>query len=64
MPYLSREKVEGIAARIVNAYWTLTSQAGAEKRNCPEILAQKLLSMKVECRILSRNGSALRNDSV
>lgn len=59
MPYLSREKIEGIAARVVDAYWRLNSQAGAEKRICPEILAQKLLGLKVEYRTLSRNGSIL-----
>ena len=59
MPYLSREKIEGIAARVVDAYRRLNSQAGAEKRICPEILAQKLLGLKVEYRTLSRNGSIL-----
>ena len=43
MPYLSREKIEGIAARVVDAYWRLNSQAGAEKRICPEILAHTIL---------------------
>lgn len=59
MPYLSREKIEGIAARIVDTYWKLTSQSSTEKRICPEILAQKLLGLKVEYRTLSRNGSIL-----
>ena len=53
MPYLSREKIEGIAARVVDAYWKLTSQSSTEKRICPEILAQKLLGLKVEYRTLS-----------
>ena len=63
MPYLSREKIEGIAARVVDAYWRLNSQAGAEKRICPEILAQKLLGLKVEYRTLSRNGVRVYEDN-
>lgn len=59
MPYLSREKIERIAARVVDAYWRLESQADTEKRIFPEILAQKLLGLKVEYRTLSRNGSIL-----
>ena len=34
MPYLSREQIEGIAARVVDAYWKLTSQSSTEKRIC------------------------------
>ena len=59
MPYLSREQIEGIAARVVDAYWRLTSQSSTNKRICPEILAQKLLGLKVEYHTLSRNGSIL-----
>lgn len=59
MPYLSREKIEEIAARVVDAYWKLTSQTGTDKRICSEILSQKLLGLKMECRTLSRNGSIL-----
>ena len=60
MPYLSRAGIEQIASRVVNAYWRLGSQDSVTGgRICPEILAQKLLGLKVEYRTLTRNGSIL-----
>ena len=60
MPYLSRGKIEQIASRVVTAYSGAEPQASSTGgRICPEILAQKLLGLKVEYRSLSRNGSIL-----
>ena len=60
MPYLSRGKIEQIASRVVTAYCGAEPQASSTGgRICPEILAQKLLGLKVEYRSLSRNGSIL-----
>lgn len=60
MPYLSSAKIEQIASRVVNAYWGIGPHGSSTGgRICPEILAQKLLGLKVEYRSLSRNGSIL-----
>lgn len=60
MPYLSRAEIEQISSSVVNAYWGLEPQdSSTGGKICPEILAQKLLGLKVEYRSLSRNGSIL-----
>lgn len=58
MPYLTHSEIEGIAKRVVAAYWKLPAHCG---RACwyinPELLATDLLGLRVEYHTLSLVGN-------
>jgi len=48
MPYLTKQQIEMIAARVLRAYWKLPAHGGAPiQRVLPELLAKELLGLTV-----------------